>query len=51
MLSSLLVNMVASATKFKWTNGVVDDLLSSLLQFKSNMEYRNADFNADKVKQ
>ena len=28
-----------------------DDLLSSLLQFKSNMEYRNVHFNANKVKQ
>ena len=30
---------------------MVDDLLSTVLQFKSNMEYRNVDFNADKVKQ
>jgi len=47
----LLVNMAASAAKFKWKDGMVDDLLRSLFQFKSNMEYRNLDFNADKPKQ
>ena len=30
---------------------MVDDLLRSFGQFKSNMEYRNVDFNADKTKQ
>ena len=30
---------------------MIDDLLRSLGQFKSNMEYRNVDFNADKTKQ
>lgn len=30
---------------------MVDDLLSSLLQFKSNLEYRNVDSKAEKVKQ
>jgi len=43
--------MAASAAKFKWKDGMVDDLLRLLLQFKSNMEYRNLDFNADKPKQ
>ena len=46
----LVVNMAARATKFEWTNGMVDDLLSSLLYFKSNMEYRNVHLNANKVK-
>ena len=30
---------------------MINDLLRSLGQFKSNMEYRNVDFNADKTKQ
>ena len=52
------VNMAARTTrdsttnaKFKWTNGMIDDLLRSLGQFKSNMEYHNVGFNADKPKQ
>ena len=51
MLSSFLVTMAARATKFQWTNTMVDNLFSSLLQFKSNMEYCNVGFNIDKVKQ
>ena len=54
----LPVNMAAKTTrdsttnaKFKWTNGMIDDLPCSLGQFKSDMEYRNVDFNADKTKQ
>ena len=43
--------MAASAAKFKWKDGMVDDLLRSLSQFKSNIEYRNLDFNAGKPKQ
>ena len=38
MLVNMVMNMVATATKFKWTNGMLDDLLSSLLQFKSNID-------------
>ena len=30
---------------------MVDDLLGALKKIKSTMEYRNLDFNADKVKQ
>ena len=37
--------------KFKWTIGMVDDLLGALRSFKSTMDYQNLDFNADKVKQ
>ena len=37
--------------KFKWTIGTVDDLLGALKNCKSTLEYRNLDFNADKVKQ
>ena len=40
-----------AATKFKWTIGMVDDLLRALGEFRANMEYRNVDFNADKTKQ
>jgi len=40
-----------AATKFKWTTGMVDDLLRALTEFKANMEYRSVDFNADKNKQ
>ena len=40
-----------AATKFKWTIEMMDDLLHALGEFKANMEYRNMDFNADKVKQ
>ena len=40
-----------SAAKWKWKDGMVDHLLRSLLQFKSNMAYRNLDFNTDKPKQ
>ena len=44
------VNIVARTTrdsttnaKLKWTNGMIVDLLLSLGQFKSNMEYRNVE--------
>ena len=40
-----------AATEFKWTIEMVDDLLHVLGEFKANMEYRNMDFNADKIKQ
>ena len=40
-----------AAIKFKWTIGMVDDLLRALGEFKANMEYRNVDFNAYKTKQ
>ena len=30
---------------------MVDDLLRALSEFKTNMEYRNVDFNSDKNKQ
>ena len=35
-------------SKFKWTNEMVQDLLDSLSEFKSIMEFNNFDFNADK---
>ena len=40
-----------AATRFKWTTGMVDDLLCMLTEFKANMEYCSVDFNADKNKQ
>ena len=46
-----LSNMAAYSTKFKWNIGMVGDLLRALSQFKSNMDYRNVEFNADKAKQ
>ena len=42
---------MAVTTRFKWTTGMVDNLLRALSEFKANMEYRNMDFNADKNKQ
>lgn len=38
-------------SKFKWTNEMVQDLLDSLSEFKSIMEFNNFDFNADKPRQ
>ena len=35
---------------FKWTVPMVNGLLDCLLEFKTDMEYNNRDFNADKVK-
>ena len=40
-----------AATKFKWAIEMVDDPFHVLGEFKANMEYHNADFNADKTKQ
>ena len=34
--------------RFKWGMGMVGNLLQSLFDYKSQMEYRNSDFNANK---
>ena len=36
---------------FKWTVEMVHDLLDFLLEYKTEMEYNNSDFNADNVQQ
>ena len=36
---------------FKWTIGMVENLLRTFGEFKANMEYRNVEFNADEPKQ
>jgi hypothetical protein len=37
--------------KFKWSVEMVQDLLEGLLEYKTQMEFNNSDFNADKNKQ
>ena len=37
--------------KFKWSEEMVQDLLDGLLDYKTQMEFNNSDFNADKSKQ
>ena len=39
----------AVTTPFKWTVEMVNDLLDVLLEYKTEREYNNIDFNADKV--
>ena len=46
MLTDALVPSTTNA-KSKWTNGMIDDLLRWLGQFKSSMEYRNVDCPID----
>ena len=40
----------AVTTPFKWTVEMVNDLLDILLEYNTETEYNNTDFNADKVK-
>ena len=35
-------------SKFKWSDKLVNDLLNALSNFKSTMEFKSNDFNADK---
>ena len=37
--------------RLQWTLEMVKDLLEGLLEYKFQVEYRNSDFNPDKVKQ
>ena len=37
--------------KFKWTPELVDQLITSLKEYKVFMSFKNKDFNADKPKQ
>eukprot|EP00795_Rhopilema_esculentum_P011007 gene11007-19848_t len=39
----------AKTTAFKWTVEMVNDMLDFLLEHKTEIEYNNIDFNADKV--
>ena len=43
--------MVENANKFKWTDELVEDLLKCLGQYKTTMEFKGKDFNADKPRQ
>lgn len=36
------------ANKFKWTEELVEDLLKCIGQYKTTMEFKGKDFNADK---
>ena len=40
---------IAKTTAFKWKVEMVNDMLDFLLEHKTEMEYNNIDFNADKV--
>ena len=42
---------LASVNGFKWTADMIQNLLEGLYEYKSEMEYRNCDFNADKAQQ
>ena len=42
--------MATSQARFKWTDDKVINLIKCLQEFKSSMEFRNWDSNADKVK-
>ena len=41
-------NKVENANKFKWTDELVEDLLKYLGQYKTTMEFKGKDLNADK---
>jgi hypothetical protein len=40
-----------ATSKFKWSEEMMQDLLGGLLEYKTQMEFNNFDFNADKNKQ
>ena len=42
--------MTISQARFKWTDDKLSNLIKCLQEFKSSMEFRNYDSNADKVK-
>ena len=42
--------MATSQARFKWTDEKLVNLTKCLQEFKSFMEFRNCDSNADKVK-
>lgn len=37
--------------RFSWSTNIVEDFLVALKAFKSQMGYKNLDFNSDKVEQ
>ena len=41
-------NKFENANKFKWTYELVEDQLKCLGQYKTTMEFKEKDFNADK---
>ena len=44
-------NKVENASKFKWTDELVEDLLKCLGQYKTTMEFNGKDLNAEKPRQ
>ena len=42
---------VENAKKFKWTDELIEDLLKCLGQYKTTIEFKGKDFNADKPRQ
>ena len=40
-----------ATSKFKWSEEMMQDFLDGLLEYKTQMEFNNSDFNADKNKQ
>ena len=44
------MKMATSQARFKWTDDKLTNLIECLQEFKSSMEFRNYDSNAEKVK-
>ena len=44
------MKMATSQARFKWTDDKLTNLTECLQEFKSSMEFRNYDSNAEKVK-
>ena len=42
--------MATSQARFKWTDDKLTNLIECLQEFKSSMEFRNYDSNAEKFK-
>ena len=42
--------MATSQAHFKWIDDKIINLIKCLQEFRSSMEFRNSDSNADKVK-
>ena len=49
--SSQAKKKTQTTPKFKWSEQMVQDLLEGLLEYKTQMEFNNSDFNTDKSKQ
>ena len=42
---------IAKPNRFAWSIKMIENMLESLYEYKTQMDYQNADFNADKAKQ